>query len=173
MDHLKSALLLIAGIAILVLCVAFPPLLGLLILGAIILLSFWSFPDRRARQKKHPIPDQLLPTTPRQTVPQAICPARQWRTYDAVYSDLKTLRQEIVDSGCPAIAGERGLLREEMLKEFAHVRPSTRGEWLGYVNYQLRDHTDHRQLPIYLNQVLDVINRGFPPGQRKGPIVIR
>ena len=170
MDHLKSALLFVAYIALVVLCVKYPPLLGLLIFGGIILFSIWSFLDRRAKEKRHPLPDQLFPPPP--PAPPSICPARQWRSYEDAYNDLTALRQEIVDSGFPEIAGEKGLLREELLRELSHVRPITCGEWLGYVNFRLRDGTDHTQVPIYLKRILHVINSGYSPPQPKGPVVI-
>jgi hypothetical protein len=53
------------------------------------------------------------------------------------------------------------LLRQVLLDEFVRRRPRTKEDWFRLISYDLRSHTDSRQVGQYLGRVLEIIKSSY------------
>ncbi|MCZ2155208.1 MAG: hypothetical protein LC114_15120, partial [Bryobacterales bacterium] len=75
---------------------------------------------------------------------------------------LIALRDEEIQPAFPATPSENGLLRKSMIDEFIRARPKTREEWFMKIPEKLRSSIDSRQIRLYLDRVLEIIDECSP-----------
>jgi hypothetical protein len=153
MKDLWKIVLTILFIALMLFFIANPFLFGLTIIGIICLVAIFSLIKSISEKIRHP----YIPPPRRIVIDDAAIAEANREKRESTQAALLKLRKEIVDSGFPAIASESGLLRERLLMEFALRRPKSRDEWLQRIDFFLRDQTDHTQVPIYLDEILNLI----------------
>jgi hypothetical protein len=156
MQSIRGILAVVLFIVALFVFSAYPPLLGLIILAILFLLGIASFVEKLKKEKNNPIP-HYTSTTISSPVDHARIVESNRSKKELIRAELLRLRQNIIDSGLPDIAAEKGLLRDRMLDEFVDIRPRNRGEWLKRIPLSLREMTDHTQMPLHLDRILQII----------------